>query len=201
MFRIISLIAIVGALYLMYNAYGYRYYLDNIKTEAPQAMRMGANNDANITIVAYLDYDSATSRRVYPILLRLLSIDSKVSVILRPVETDSKNSALALRVALAAKKQGRFMDVNNVFLSNNVELKEDYIESAIRSLGLNYERVKSDALSPDIEVEIGKLNTEAKFLGITSYPHIFIEHVKMPGANFTINEITGIIEDLRKGRR
>jgi len=200
MFRIITLVAIVGALYLMYNAYGYRYYLDNIKQEAPQAMRMGAS-DENITIIAYFDYDSAASRRIYPVLLRLLSIDSKVSVILRPVETGSKNSALALRIALAAKKQGRFMDVNNVFLSNNVDLNEDYIESAIRSLGLNYDRVKSDALSPDIEVEIGKLNTEAKFLGITSYPHIFIEHIKMPGAGYTINEITGIIEDLRKGRR
>lgn len=200
MFKIITLIAILGLGYLAYDAYGYRYFLTDIKSNVDQGMTMGAV-DPDINIVVYVDYDSAGSRRLYPVLLNLLSSDPNVNIIIRPIDTNTNISKLATRVAIAAKRQGRFMDVNNTLLTAGVNIDERYIEGIIRSLGLNYGRLKADALSAEVEQQVQDIQSEASLLNIQTLPFFFIEHVKMPGASHNINDIKGIIKDLRSGRR
>lgn len=200
MFRLICLVVVIGLGYLAYDAYGYRYYLNDIQSKADQSMMMGSNNP-DIQIVAYIDYDSSASRRLYPVLLNLMASDPNVRLIIRPVEGKSNISRLATRVALAASKQGRFLDVNNTFLTAGVDIDERYVEGIIRSLGLNYARLKSDALSPEVEKQATDLQSEALLLNVHSMPFFFIEHVKMPGASYSVNEIKNIIGDLRTGRR
>jgi len=200
MFRILCFLIVAGLGYLAYDNYGYRYYIGNVVNDADQSMTMGAI-DPNINIVAYVDYDSAASRRLYPKMLNLLASDSNIRLIIRPIETDTKLSKLMTRVALAAKSQGHFMSVNNIFLTSNNDMDEKYVEGIIRSFGLNYNRLKFDATSPEIEAEIKGLQAESALLNIDTFPYFFIEHVKMIGGSYSNVEIQGIIKDLRSGRR
>ena len=199
MYRLIVILAILGFGYLLYDMYGYRYVINDIRKDANQSMMMG-EIDSDINILAYIDYDSPSSKRLYPVLLNLLAADPQVSVILRPVETDSNTSKLATRIALSAKNQNRFMDVNNVLLASNIDLDQNYIEGATRSLGLNFNRLKSDAMSYDIESEILKYQTEASLLKIQNFPVFFVDHVRLEGSTYTVGELQGIIRDLRTGR-
>lgn len=200
MFRILMILVFLGAGYLAYDTYGYRYVISNVAKNASSEMSVGPV-DADVTVVAYVDYDSASSRRLYPKLLNLLAADSRVRLIVRPIETDTSLSRLTTRVALAAKSQDQFMHVNNIFLTSSNDMDERYIEGIIRSSGLNYNRMKFDATSPEIEQEVKDLQSEAAFLNINTFPYIFVDHVKVPGASYNVNELKSIIGDLRSGRR
>jgi len=200
MFRLLCFLAIIGLGYLAYDTYGYRYFISNVIKEADQTMTMGSI-DPNINIVLYVDYGSVASRRLYPTLLNLMSSDPNVRVIIRPVETDDGMSKLMTRVALAAKGQDQFMNINNVFLTTSTNIDQAYVESAIRSLGLNYNRLKYSVTSPEIEQQAKEIQDEATLLNVNKYPFMFIEHVKMPGASYRVGEIKSVINSLRSGRR
>lgn len=200
MFRIIVFVVVVVAGYFVYDTYGYRYVLRDVVGNADGGMMVGSS-DPDINIVTYVDYGGVASRRFYPILLNLLSSDSNVRIIVKPIETDTGISRLSTRVALAAKQQNRFMNVNNVFLTTSSDIDERYVEGAVRSLGINYNRLRFDALSPEVEAEAKNLQAEAALLNISSYPTTYVGHVKLEGASHSLSDIRNILKDLRSGRR
>jgi protein-disulfide isomerase len=200
MFRILLILATIGVAYILYDAYGYRYYLNQIKTDIEGAMMFGDTIDSDIDIIAYYDYESPASRRLYPVLLNLASRADNVRVIMRPVATESAISNLTTRVAIAAKNQNRFMDFNNIILSASTSLDENYIERAVLSLGLDYNQIKFDIASEDIDNTVAQYQREAALLNIQTLPFFYINHVKMPGTAYTVQEIENIIRDVRTGR-
>lgn len=200
MFRIAGLLLVIAVGYVAYLNYGYRYVLSDIEANADPAMYVG-NANASITLIAYIDYDSSASRQLYPLLLNLMATDQDVRTLIRPVATATRTSQLATRLALAAKDEGKFIDVNGVFLSTPNPLNEKYIKAAITSLGMDYNALEQKALSGDYERELSAYQREATLLDVNQYPYFFIEHVKMPGYIYTLEDLKSIIKDLRTGRR
>ena len=201
MFRIIVITACIALAYFLYDVYGYRYYLSDIRSETEDSMSFGDTIDADIEIIAYMDYGSPSSRRLYPLLLNLVAADKNIKVTLRPVATNTAISDLATRIAIAAKNQGRFMDFNNVILSTSTDVDESYIEGAVRSLNMDYNQLKFDMLSTEVEQELQKYQRETALLNVPYLPYFYIDHVKMGGAAYTVRELQQILEDLRTGRR
>lgn len=198
--RLVVLIILVGLGYLAYTHYGYRYYLSQITKTVDEQMVMGSA-DGDITIVAYFDYSSDASKRTYTTLLNLISTDNNIRLIIRPVETESDISKLATRLALSAKRQDKFMQVNSFFLTGTIQRDEAYLQGVMRTLGLKYDRLKS-AMNSDVVVdEATSYAREAKLLGIQSLPYFYIEHIKMPGnVIYTQSDLKSIINRLRKRR-
>ncbi len=201
MFRLLLILAFVGVAYFLYDVYGYRYYLNEVQADTQESMVFGDTLGADIDVVAYYDYASPASKRLYPLLLNLVAQEQKVRVIMRPVVTESNISNLATRVALSAKKQNKFMDFNNIILSTAGTIDENYIEGAVRSLGLNYNQIKFDMASDEIENTVLQYQREVALLNIQTLPYFYINHVKMPGTSYTVRELEDIIDDLRVGRR
>jgi len=201
MFRILLVIATIGVAYFLYDAYGYRYYLSDIRKDKEESMVFGDTINPDINIVAYFDYASPSSKRLYPLLLNLVAAEKNVQVILRPIATNINTSEIATRIALAAKNQGRFMDFNNIILSTPADIDEKYIEGAVRSLGMDYDKLKFDFSTGSVEEEILQYQREMALLAIPQLPFFYINHVKMPGAAYTVRELQVIIDDLRTGRR
>lgn len=201
MFRILLILATIGFAYFLYDAYGYRYYLSEVKSDVNASMVFGDTIDADIDIVAYYDYASPASKRLYPLLLNLVAEEQNVRVIMRPVATENTISNLATRVSLSAQKQNKFMDFNNIILSTAGTVDENYIEGAVRSLGLDYNQIKFDMASSDIENAIQQYQREVALLNVQTLPYFYINHVKMPGTSYTVSDLKAIIKDLRVGRR
>lgn len=200
MFRIASLIIVLAVCYIAYLSYGYRYVLTDVEANADPAMYMG-NANASITIIAYIDYDSSGSRQLNTLLLNLLASDQDIRTLIRPVATDTRMSQLATRLALAAKAEGNFLDVNSIFLSAFRPLDEKYLRAAITSLEIDYDALRLRALSGDFERELEAYQREAALLDVDQYPYFFVEHIKMPGATYTMEDLKNLIGDLRTGRR
>jgi protein-disulfide isomerase len=198
--RIIALILFLGAAYFLYVTYGYRYAVSHVVNNADTQMMLGDKNPS-INILAYVDYDSESSRRLFPVLLNLIATDQDVRLIIHPVATDKPTSQLATRLVLAAKKQGRFLDLNNAFLSANNALDENYMETIARSLRIDYDALKANALSADIESELANYKKESVLLNANDLPTFFVNHIKMTGSTHTVPDLSKLMTDIRLGRR
>ena len=200
MFRIIGVLVILAFAYFLYDSYGYRYVLNDVRSDSSAEMVMG-NITATTNIVVYTDYASPASRQLFPVLLNLMASDQDINILIRPVATKSRLSQLATRIALVAKQQNRFMDVHNIFMTANNDFNEIYIERAVNSLNMDYGELKYKALSGSVEKELDKYQREAALLHIKDFPEFFIDHVKMSGSAYTVEQINDIVADLRSGRR
>ena len=199
MFRILAFIAVVAIGYSLFSIYGYRYVLDNVRDNAKSEMVMGSL-DAPTNIIAYIDYDSPASHQLHATFLNLLSVNSDVSILLRPVAGNTHISQRASRLILAASEQGMFMDLHNILMGNSTQLNESYIEQAVKSLGINYDRLKADAMSPDIEAQVSQVNNELLLLNIETVPFYYIGHIKMDESSDSLKDIRSVVDKLQNGR-
>jgi protein-disulfide isomerase len=197
--RIIGLIIIVVIGYLLFQSYGYRYVLDHVRGKASVEMVIGRPN-APTNILAYIDYASDSSKQLDTKFVSLLSADPDVNILIRPVATSQEGSELLTRLAFAAQKQGKFMDLHNVLVRSNINLNEDRLAMSLQAMGINYTHLKATATSPEIDKEIENINTELLLLGIESIPTYYIEHVKMEGSADSLSTLVTIMNKLRSGR-
>lgn len=198
-FRVLAFLVVVSVGYMLFNSYGYRYVLEDVREKAKPEMVMGGINSPT-NILAYIDYDSSASRQLHATFLNLLSVNSGVSILLRPVAGNTSISQLTSRLVLAAAEQGRFMDVHNVLMAMTFPLNESYIEQAIKSLGMDYDRLKADSMSSQIESQITKISGELLLLNIDSIPFYYIEHIKMDRSKGGLSNIQAIITKLENRR-
>ena len=186
--KFLGFIFVVAIGYLLFQSYGYRYVLDHIRTNADVEMVIGRPN-APINILVYMDYTSDASKQLDTKLVSLLSSDPDVNVLIRPVATSQNNSELLTRLAFAAQKEGSFMDMHNITMQSNIDFNENRMATSFQAMGINYPRLKANALSIETEKEIEKINTELLLLGVDSIPTYYIEHIKMEGASDSVQNI------------
>jgi protein-disulfide isomerase len=197
--KFLGFIFVVAIGYLLFQSYGYRYVLDHVRTQANVEMVIGRPN-APINILVYMDYTSEASKQLDTKLVSLLSSDPDVNVLIRPVATSQNNSELLTRLAFAAQKEGKFMDMHNITMQYHTDFNEDRIATSFQAMGINYPRLKASALSEETNKEIDSINSELLLLGIDSIPTYYIEHVKMEGASDSVQSIMSVIDRLKSGR-
>ncbi len=94
-----------------------------------------------------------------------------------------ENSCLASRYALAAKKQDKFWGVANILFYNNFQNEEELIAQLKSShLGLDIDKLKSDANSPIVIEELNQDIEKTYSKGILGTPAIEINDVLYFGA-------------------
>lgn len=200
LFRILVGGALIVGLFFLYQMYGYRLVLDDIRQDATAETLMGSPR-APINILAYIDYDASWSRRAHPVLLQVLGQNPDVNILFKPLPGVSAGSELAARIALAARDKNRFLDVHSVFMESPGSMNEDYIEQVVEAIGLDYDELKSIAYTPRVTAGIEDAKRDALFLGINTTPIFYVEHVRLAGGGYKVADFEDIIRDLRSGRR
>jgi protein-disulfide isomerase len=197
--RVIIGLIIICVGYFLFESYGYRYFIEDIRDKSNAEMVMG-NIDAPNNILAYVDYDSDASRQTHSVFLKLLSNNPNVNILIRPLGRKNDASRLAATLALASRQQGRFMDFHNVVMNSNQILNKAFLQNVILSLGMDYDQIKAAANSAEINNELDAIHREAILLNIKTTPHYFIEHVEINSIGYSVDNINAILEDIRKGR-
>jgi protein-disulfide isomerase len=199
-FRILVGCVVLVTIFFLYQMYGYRYVLDDIRQTASSATIMGSEA-APINILAYLDYGSSWSRRANPVLLQVLSENPDVNLIIRPYPGVSESSRFAARLALAAIEDNDFLDVHTILMEAPNDLPEEYLKQAIFRSGLNYDKLANRAYDDHISQIIKDTKTEALLLGVDKTPHIYIEHIPLESGGSSFADMEDIINDIRRGYR
>jgi protein-disulfide isomerase len=139
--------------------------LDGVPRRGPE--------DAIVTIVEFVDFDSSDFRAVMPELdAELASGAANVQLVSRlaPARTRLR-SELAARASIAAGSQGKYWEMRALLGSSNEEVEP---EAHAKRLGLDGERFRADMRSQETDQRLVRDVAIAHDLGVFGAPTLFI---------------------------
>jgi len=145
--------------------------------------------DAKVTIVEWSDFQCPFCGRVMDTLHQIeknYGSDVRIAFKQNPLPMHP-NAPYAAKASIAAHKQGKFWQMHDkLFEANNSHqqdaLNQDKVDAMARDLGLDMEKFKADAASPETAQAIAADQAQGAKLGASSTPHFFINGARVSGA-------------------
>ncbi|MDX2257813.1 MAG: DsbA family protein [Hyphomicrobiaceae bacterium] len=154
------------------------------RSEAPIA----GNPQGDITVVEFFDYNCGYCKRGLGDVAKLIETDKKVKVVFKELPILSKGSEEAARVALAAKKQGKYWEVHSALLSSKGKLDGESALGIAGKLGLDVAKLKADMTSAEVDAELLSVQGIAQKMGISGTPYFLVGDKAIPGAPENLHE-------------
>jgi len=143
---------------------------------------IGGNPDGDVTMIEFFDYQCGYCKKAFPGVMEVIKEDKNIHYIFKEFAILGPESEIAARVALAAQKQGKYMDFHVAMMTVRGRLNEDKILKTAESLGIDMDQLKTDMQSDEVNAEISSTREIAQRLGITGTPAFIIGDKIIPGA-------------------
>jgi protein-disulfide isomerase len=139
---------------------------------------------ATVTVVEFSDYECPHCAAAIPLLRQIeRDLEGRIRVVHMNFPLSGHQHAMpAARAALAAGRQGKFWEMNDLLFQNQRHLETADIERYATQLSLDMTRFRADSASPEIEAQIQASRREGERLQINGTPTIFIN-----GRRFELN--------------
>ncbi|NVJ93800.1 MAG: DsbA family protein [Methylocystaceae bacterium] len=142
----------------------------------------GGNPKGDVTFVEFFDYQCGYCKRAFPGVMEVINSDKNIRYVFKEFAILGPASEIAARAALAAKKQGKYMDFHMAMMKVNGRLSEDKILKTAESVGLDIKKLQEDMKSDEVTEEIVSTREIAQRLDITGTPGFIIGDQIIPGA-------------------
>ena len=152
-------------------------------------MAMSPLRNSSITI-------AATAGRTLPEVIKLIDSDKKVKVQFLEFPILAPGSTEASKIAIAAAKQGKYLEFHKAMFAAGRASKETALKVA-EQLGLDMEKVKADSASPETEALIAKISELGKRMFVDGTPTFVIGDKTNPGA-IDYDQLKQSVDELRK---
>lgn len=152
----------------------------------------------DVTVVEFFDYQCGYCKSVMADTQRLIKDDAKLRFVFKEFPILGPASVVAARAALAAKAQGKYLEVHNALMGHRGQLDDDTIYRLAKSAGADVEKLKKDMDSPEVMKVIATNQQLAEQLGIRGTPGFVIGDALVPGA-IKLEEMKRLVEAARKG--
>lgn len=131
---------------------------------------------AAVTIVEFSDYECPHCARAVPLLRQIVrDFEGRVRIVHMNFPLSSHIHAMpAARAGLAAGRQGKFWEMNDLLFQNQRALEPQHLERYATQLGLDMARFRADMASPEVEAAIQATRREGERLQIQGTPSIYI---------------------------
>ncbi|MFD2249525.1 protein-disulfide isomerase [Pseudochelatococcus lubricantis] len=148
--------------------------------EAP----VGGNPDGNVTIVTFFDYNCPFCKRSVGPMNTVVRADGKVRVVYKDWPILAVSSVYGAKLALAAKRQGKYLEAHHALMNLKGRPSEDDMHDAVAKAGVNMKRMGADAQADSgaITALLQRNNTQAEELGLRGTPAFLIDPFLIPAA-------------------
>ncbi|MFA5956459.1 DsbA family protein [Hyphomicrobium sp.] len=136
----------------------------------------------DVTVVEFFDYNCGYCKRGLPEVQKLINDDKKVRFVFKELPILAKGSEEAARVALAAKRQGKYWEFHQAMLGSKGQANEASALKVAESLGLDMDKIKTDMAGDSVKTELQNDLALAKQLGVNGTPHFLVGDKAIPGA-------------------
>ncbi len=143
---------------------------------------VAGNPKGDVTVVEFFDYNCGFCRRAISAMAKLVESDKNVRFLFKEFPIFGKDSEAAARIAVAAKKQGKYWEMHRALLEAPGRANEAKGLRIAKKLGLDIEQLKRDMNSEEVKKEIRDAQALADKLGIRGTPHFLIGDQVIPGA-------------------
>ncbi|MFN3513641.1 MAG: DsbA family protein [Phenylobacterium sp.] len=160
--------------------------------------RIGAR-DPEVVVVVFTDYRCAICRRTDPALERLIATDPGVQVIYKDWPILGAASEDAAKVALAARSQGKYLQVHRALMTAKGPLDADGLRRAVASAGADWERLQADraAQAQAIEAQLAGHASQAWSLGFRGTPAYLVGPYRVEGG-LDDRDLSRLVAEARK---
>ena len=114
--------------------------------------------DAEKVVVEFYDYSCGYCHRLFPELKAVMANNGDVKFAFKPLTFVSPISEYAARAALAANKQGKFIEMHNAMFEFGGQLTEAAIDEIAGKQGLDMEKYKADLNSQAVSDELAAVS-------------------------------------------
>ena len=147
----------------------------------PQAPVAG-NAQGDVTVVEFFDYRCPHCKRAQPGINALLSEDRGVRVVYKELPVLGPDSVFAARAALAASRQGRYLQLHNAMMDAAMPLTNEAVFALAEASGLDRAQLARDMVSPEVDGMLARNAELARALGINGTPSFVVGDTLIPGA-------------------
>ncbi|MBL4603974.1 MAG: DsbA family protein [Emcibacteraceae bacterium] len=158
------------------------------------------NEQGDITVVEFYDYNCGYCKQVPSVLARLIEEDDNIKVIYKEYPILAESSEFASIAAMAAMKQGKFMDFHRALMKNKRALSEDLVLQIARDSGVDEDKLLKDMADPEIETNLMKTKYLVQNIGISGTPGFVIGDQIIPGF-ISYEKLKDIIDAERQTRK
>ena len=149
--------------------------------------------DAAVTIVEFFDYQCPYCRVVSAYLGDIQATDPRVRVVYKEWPILGPASGQAARTALAAARQGRYVQFHEALMQARGIPTEALYRHAATKAGIDPDRLLRDMKSKDIGTALRRNDRLAKRLGFTGIPSFVVGRTIVQGA-ITRDELEKLID-------
>jgi protein-disulfide isomerase len=147
------------------------------------APSVGAAN-APVTVVEFFDYQCGYCKRAFDDVMAMADDDTqKIRTVFLELPILSEESVVAARAALAAQKQGKYLELHRAMMGSRGKLTNDRIDELAAGAGVDVAQMRKDMDSDDVRKELSHNSAMAKSIGINGTPAFLINGTLVPGAD------------------
>ena len=138
--------------------------------------------DADVTIVEFYDYNCGYCKKAQATVKQLLAADKKVRVVFKEFPILGPTSLTGAQYAMAAGKQGKFVEFHNKLMESHDPVTEDELAKFGADLKLDAAKLKADANSAETKAAIDADLALGRKVGVQGTPGFVIGDKLYPGA-------------------
>ena len=157
------------------------------------------NPGGKVPVVEFFDYQCGYCKQVAPALRKVQGEDD-VRFIYKEIPILGEPSVVAARAAIAARRQGKYVELHNALMAHRGRLSKDVVMSLADGVGLDVERLEADMERPEVGEAINANLELAHSLGIRGTPTIIVGDTLVPGA-VELAQLRELVEATRKDCR
>ncbi|WP_263603405.1 DsbA family protein [Chryseobacterium sp. PET-29] len=156
----------------------------SLKPSVSKTDHAQGNDNADLTIVEYGDYQCPYCGAAYPVLKELMKeFKGQVKFVFRnfPLSEMHPYARPAAIAAEAADLQGKFWEMHDVIYENQQSLNENFLFQLAEKIGLNLSQFKEDIQKPELEKKVDSDFESGIISGVNGTPSFFINGNKFNG--------------------
>lgn len=158
--------------------------LNDLKREIQfdPASPVAGNPEGSVTVVEFFDYRCGYCKASLEMVMDLIREDPDIRVVFKELPILSPESARAAQAALAAQRQGRYVDLHYAMMSSRGQFDDQQILDIAAEVGLDVEQLAADMEAPEIKAFIQNNLSLAGSLGIDGTPTFIVDDQIFRGA-------------------
>jgi protein-disulfide isomerase len=132
------------------------------------------NPNGTATVVEFFDYQCPHCKDMAPILDTLVKQDPQLRVVYKELPIFGETSEYAAKAALAAQKQGKYIEFHNALMKDTNALSKDEVLKDAKAIGLNVDQLTKDMNDPTIAAQLKDNYALAKSLELVGTPAFIV---------------------------
>ena len=128
--------------------------------------------DAKVTIVEFFDFNCGYCKRLAPELMKVIKANKDVKFVFKPVTF--LGSMPIAKAALAAHKQGKFLQVYEEFLTHNGQITSEVIDEVLKKAGLDVAKTREIMESDEIKKALSDITELSQKVEVRGVPTLII---------------------------